>query len=324
MTSAAARAPLAPKSSGALNVQKLTSFIKSTAFTKKSKVKNLKKTFKVLAGIAKKKNRGMVVGKNETRRAIRAQVKAVKSVVDRSGEADSLVKAAIDAKLDQRFAELKSELMAELKDELEKLDAKIEKLEAGVERLTKFMNGGMRTRNVAQHALGVLFRDLHVDSRSRKFRSARSQVYDVVSAGSLSGYLRGADNAHVKRRRVALCMSLMPTSSQLSGEYAHDGEFYFGDIERLIIEQLTVINNNNAPSKECVSEVMDTFWQIFPDKRPVPAQQPPAQPPAQQPPAQHRRKLRAKRKTPPTQSINGTPKRRSLEEWTGVACKLHV
>jgi hypothetical protein len=44
----------------------------------------------------------------------------------------------------------------------------------------------------------------------------------------------------------------------------------------------------------------------------------------QQPPAQHRRKLRAKRKTPPTQSINGTPKRRSLEEWTGVACKLHV
>lgn len=259
----------------------------------------------------------MVVGKNETRRAIRAQVEAVKSVVNDSGEAEFLVKAAIDAKLDQRFAELKSALIAELKDELEKRDAviekrdaeieklkaEVEKLKAEVERLTKLMNG-MHTRNVAQHALGVLFRDLHVDSRSRKFRSARSQVYDVVSAGSLSGYLRGADNAHVKRRRVALCMSLMPTSSQLSGEYARDGEFYFGDIERLIIEQLTVINNNSAPSKECVSEVMDTFWQIFPGKRPVPAQQPPAQ----QPPAQ------PKRKTPPTQSINGTPKRRSLEE----------
>jgi hypothetical protein len=183
---------------------------------------------------------------------------------------------------------------------LEKRDAEIEKLKAKVERLTKFMHG-LQTRNVAQHALSVLFRDLRVDSRSGKFRSARSQVYDVVSAGSLSGYLRGADDAHVKRRRVALCMSLMPTSSQLSGEYARDGEFYFGG---LIIEQLTVINNNSAPSKECVSEVMDTFWQIFPGKRPVPAQQPPAQ----QPPAQ------PKRKTPPTQSINGTPKRRSLEE----------
>jgi hypothetical protein len=320
MTSAAARAPLAPKSSGALNVQMLTSFINSTAFTKKSKVKNRKisnKQPRCSPVSPRRRIVGMVVGKNETRRAIRAQVEAVKSVVNDSGEAEFLVKAAIDAKLDQRFAELKSALIAELKDELEKRDAviekrdaeieklkaEVEKLKAEVERLTKLMNG-MHTRNVAQHALGVLFRDLHVDSRSRKFRSARSQVYDVVSAGSLSGYLRGADNAHVKRRRVALCMSLMPTSSQLSGEYARDGEFYFGDIERLIIEQLTVINNNSAPSKECVSEVMDTFWQIFPGKRPVPAQQPPAQ----QPPAQ------PKRKTPPTQSIDGTPKRRSLEE----------